>query len=67
MRSLRVVYEDNVCFKKIWTNHSSDTVLRFVQVFFETDVTTTSDLTTQSISALRLYLYSLLILLHYRF
>ena len=23
----------NVCFKKTWTNHSSDTVLQFVQVF----------------------------------
>ena len=31
--------QHNVCFKKTWTNHSSDTVLRFVQVFFETDVT----------------------------
>ena len=25
--------------KKTWTTHSSDTVLQFVQVFFETDVT----------------------------
>ena len=32
------VCPNNVCFKKTWTNHSSDTLLRFVQVFFETDV-----------------------------
>ena len=25
----------NVCFKKIWTKHSSDTVLWFVQVFLK--------------------------------
>ena len=24
--------------KKTWTNHSSDTILQFVQVFFKTDV-----------------------------
>ena len=29
---------DNICFKKTWTIHSSYTVLRVVQVFFETDV-----------------------------
>ena len=25
----------NVCFKKTWTNHSSDTVLWFVQIFLK--------------------------------
>ena len=27
------LYQDNVWFKKTWTNHSSDTVLQFVQIF----------------------------------
>ena len=29
----------NVCFKKIWTNHSSDTVLQFVQLFWKQTLT----------------------------
>ena len=29
----RQTFSNNVCFKKTWTNHSSDTVLQIVQVF----------------------------------
>ena len=35
MKRIEVYIKSNVCFKKIWTNHISDTVLQFVQVFLK--------------------------------